>query len=179
MVSKIVKENERYMARVQKSLDAEKAAQAARRQRADERKEREAQQRDERKLRQEVAAVRDASLYAKNQGYGAFWVDTRSASAAMLLAKLRSGVEEPTLAERALRVRAYDARTRKPVDVPFAEVAALVASQGVTARSDARAQARVGESLWLATAIADFVLAATTAATATTAPTATATATVA
>ena len=162
MVSKIVKENERYMARVQKSLDAEKNAQATRRQRAEERKEREIQQQEERKLRKEMTAVRDASLFAKNQGYGSFWIDACRASATNLLTTLRAG-GEPTLAERALRVRVYDSRTRKPLEMPFVEIAAMVSSHGVTARNDARAQARVGESLWIATDIADFTLVATTA----------------
>ena len=136
-MSRIQRENERYLARVAASMEAERTAAAERRRRRqerdDDRKAREELRRAEAEARRADREARQAmrdqyedDITNKNNDYGAFWVNSMGTGVAELMYKMKNGVPLGVV-EAAMRVKTYDAAQRQVV---VAALPALVAQAG-------------------------------------------------
>lgn len=157
-MSRISKRNDEYLKRVERSMQAE------RRHREERRVAQEARHQGREARRQEHKAAHEArdceiqervdKIRAQNEAYGAFWVDSCGSEAMRLVAALQSG-SEPSLAQKALRIRAYKPR-QGVSDVSASEVVGALLDAVDMVDDPTRAQARVGEHS-IAAPIAHFL----------------------
>ena len=121
-MSHIERENKKYLARVEKSMQAEKDAARARQQR---REAREQEQIEREKYREGMAELRraqqdnirrakiarDERITNVNNNYGAFWCTTVGTSLRELVHNIKNGVEQNP-ATRSMRLKVYDSKAK-------------------------------------------------------------------
>lgn len=122
-MSRIDHENKKYLARVAKSMQAEKDAARERQQRREAREQEEAERE---RFRQEKAEMRrtqqeenrltrvarDEHITTVNNNYGTFWCTTVGTSLEELIHNVKHGLPQKP-ATRSMRLKVYDAKTRK------------------------------------------------------------------
>ena len=131
MVSKAVRENERYLERVKKSMEAEANARIAR-QKAQEMKEKYRLQRDaerdaERQQRLDDRRFYDESIAQKNKSYAQFWISTVGVGVPATVHAIRNG---SGFVQSNMKLRVYNKNEKKNEDHLLVDMIHMIVDSG-------------------------------------------------
>lgn len=159
MVSKAVRENERYLARAKKSMEAEVNARIAR-QKAREKKEQDRLQRDadrneEKQRRLDEQRYYDESIAQKNQSYAQFWISTVGVGVPSAVHVIRNG---SGFVESNMKLRVYNEGEKKQEDHLLVDMIHMIVDTGFPPlENNARGQVRWYGKLYVAADIYNFI----------------------
>jgi hypothetical protein len=119
--SRIVRENQKYLARVQRSMDAEKNA---REQRRKSREEREQRQEEHRRMREER---RDHHIESSCTTYATFWCQTTGVAVPSMIRAIKTGAPPaiPT-SVRPPSLKVFDTEQRRSYDMLLADMIKMI-----------------------------------------------------
>lgn len=159
MVSKAVRENERYLARAKKSMEAEANARIAR-QKTQEKKEQDRLQRDadrraEKQQRLDEQRYYDESIAQKNHSYAQFWISTVGVGVPAVINAIRNG---SGFVESNMKLRVYNQEEKKQEDHLLVDMIHMIVDTGFPPlENNARGQVRWYGKLYVAADIYNFI----------------------
>lgn len=159
MVSKAIRENMRYLARVKKSMEAEANARIAR-QKEWEKKERDRLQRDadrraENQQRLDEQRYYDECIAQKNHSYARFWISTVGVGVPAAVHAIRNG---SGFMESNMKLRVYNQEGKKQEDRLLVDLIHMIVDSGFPPlESNARGQVRWYGNLYVAADIYNFI----------------------
>jgi hypothetical protein len=159
MGSKAMKENERYLARTKKSMQAEAdvriARQQARENKERDRLQRDADRRDEKERQLEQQRYYDESIAQKNCAYAQFWISTVGVGVPAAVHAIRNGLG---FVESNMKLRVYNKGENKQEDHLLLDMITLVIDTGLPPlENDARGQVHWYGNLYVAADIYNFI----------------------
>jgi len=159
MVSKAVRENEKYLARAKKSMEAEVNARVAR-QKEQEKKEqdrlqRDADRREENQRRLDERRYYDESIAQKNQSYAQFWISTVGVGVPAAVHAIRNG---SGFMQSSMKLRVYNQEEKKQEDRLLVDMIHMIVDSGFPPlENNARGQVRWYGKLYVAADIYNFI----------------------
>ena len=168
-MSRIDRENKKYLARVEKSMQMEKDAAQARQQR---REAREQEQIEREKYSEEMAEMRraqqddfrrakiarDERITNVNNNYGTFWCTTVGTSLRELVHNIKNGVDQKP-ATRSMRLKVYDSKAKNVDARSMLDMLNLIVGDGdmLPELPETNGQVRWCGDLYVSSTIYEFV----------------------
>lgn len=155
MVSKAVRENERYLARAKKSMEAEVNARVAREKKEQDRLQRDADRNAEKQRRLDEQRYYDESIAQKNYSYAQFWISTVGVGVPAAVHAIRNG---SGFVESNMKLRVYNQGGKKQEDHLLVDMIHMIVDTGFPPlENNARGQVRWYGKLYVAADIYNFI----------------------